>query len=270
MIRNSNSNNNNIGNKMENIVTQELLANGEFIKASATIASMVAETHARHNARAGLNEDAVKRIVNERLDDFDLSLDQDERIREIINDHEVDLEAMIEQELDRRNLITEDDLSEFASKEDVLEEGEVRDIATDVANDVAADAATTAVDEHDFYQILCDNDVVFADSLDEYVTEDDLNDKVRDIVEETTDELVESAIEKQLFWFLSKVMDKCYPEERERQNAHLKVTAVNAYKAEQAEKKDETEKELASLKDSIGQYQMEIERLKAKVEEVAS
>ena len=58
MIRNSNSNNNNIGNKMENIVTRELLANGEFIKASATIAAMVAETHARHNAIAGLNEDA--------------------------------------------------------------------------------------------------------------------------------------------------------------------------------------------------------------------
>ena len=269
MIRNSNSNNN-IGNKMENIVTQELLANGEFIKASATIASMVAETHAKHNARAGLNEDAVKRIVNERLDDLDLSLDQDKRIREIINDYEVDLDGMIEQELDSRNLVTEDDISEFAFKSDVLEEGEVRDIATDAANDVASDAATTAVDEYDFDQMLCDNDVVFASSLDEYVTEDYLDDKVRDVVEETTDELVESAINKQLFLFLSKVMDRCYPEERERQNAHLKATAVNAYKAEQAEKKDETEKELASLKDSIGQYQMEIDRLKAKVGEVAS
>lgn len=267
---------------MENIVTQELLANAEFIKASATIASMVAETHAKHNARAGLNEDAVKRIVNERLDDLDLSLDQDKRIREIINDHEVDLEGMIEQELDGRNLITEDDLSDFASKEDVLEEGEIRDIATDVANDVAADAATTAVDEHDFYQMLCDNDVVFADRLDEYVTEDYLDDKVRDMVEETIsdsiddsiNDSVESAINKQLFLFLSKVMDRCYPEERERQNIHLKVLAVNEHKIEQAEKtekaKDETEKELASLKDSIGQYQMEIERLKAKVEEVAS
>ena len=69
-----------------NKVMEELMSNDGFNKITAELAAMVAETHARHNAKVGLDEDAVIKIVNERLDNSDFSLDQAERITEIVDE----------------------------------------------------------------------------------------------------------------------------------------------------------------------------------------